>query len=206
MSGTAPFLVLDSASPLVSVAVGRGAEAWASRAEPIERSSRRLLEMIDEVLRETGLRLADLAGIAALQGPGSFTGLRIGLATVLGFHQALGLPATALPTLPILASLAGGGRSFGACDALRGEWMVQGTDGGARLLGEAALAELASCTLVGFGISRLGTLPGWPEAVRLQEPTALAPPALAAEFSWDPGRLTAPIYSRPPAVTPSRRR
>jgi tRNA threonylcarbamoyl adenosine modification protein YeaZ len=207
----APYLVLDAASPLVSVAVGRGAEVLSQRVEEIGRSSARLLAMVDECLREAGVGLAGLAGIAALAGPGSFTGLRIGLATVLGIHQATGLRAAALPTLPVLASLAPEPEfpGIGAVDALRGEWTVQRGSAPPELVGEDALVRLGPCTLVGFGISRLAR-PGWPGEVRLLEPGPLAPAALPLmddpALDWDPGRLTAPLYARPPAVTRPRER
>lgn len=213
----APYLVLDAASPLVSVAVGRGTDVRAQRVEEIGRSSARLLAMLDECLREAGAELTGLAGIAALSGPGSFTGLRIGLATILGLHQATGLRAAALPTLPVLASLVTDPDfpGIGAVDALRGEWTVQpgaGPDAPAPPppVPEADLAKLAPCTLVGFGITRLAARPDWPAAVRLREPGPLAPAALPLldhpALSWDPARLTAPLYARPPAVTQPRPR
>jgi tRNA threonylcarbamoyladenosine biosynthesis protein TsaB len=214
-------LILDSGSPLVSVAVGRvgrDTAVLAMRAREIARSSALLLAMVDEVLGEAGIDVGALAGIAALGGPGSFTGLRIGLATVLGLHQALGIPATTLPTLRVLAALAApdGGRTVGAVDSLRGEWAVEEWAGdvgrGAALVPGPDLAGFAPCTLVGFGVSRLGELPGWPAGpggVRLVEPGPLAPAALPllaglpAE-GWDPALLSAPIYARPPAVTAPR--
>ncbi len=216
----APYLVLDAASPLVSVAVGRGTTVLAQRVEEIGRSSARLLAMVDECLREAGTALSDLAGLAALAGPGSFTGLRIGLATILGLHQATGLPAAALPTLPVLAALAknAGFPGVGAVDALRGEWTVQ--PGGSLATSElpapvpeADLIRLAPCTLVGFGISRLAARLEWPDwaaGIHLLEPGPLAPAALPLlddpALPWDPGRLTAPLYARPPAVTKPRER
>jgi tRNA threonylcarbamoyl adenosine modification protein YeaZ len=218
------ILVLDSGSPRVSVAVGQGGAVLAARDMEIARSSALLLEMVDSVLAEAGIEMAALAGVAALGGPGSFTGLRIGLATVLGLHQALGLPATALPTLAVLAALAlapaGGGRALGAVDSLRGEWAVEEwTDGvgrGMTLRPGPELAGFASndapCAIIGFGVSRLAELPGWPALsakIRLIEPGPLAPaalPLLAAlpESGWDPALLSAPIYARPPAVTAPR--
>ena len=214
-------LVLDSGSPLVSVAVGRvgrDTAVLAMRAREIARSSALLLAMVDEVLAEAGLDVEALAGIAVLGGPGSFTGLRIGLATVLGLHQALGTPATTLPTLQILAALAPAtpaelGRAVGAVDSLRAEWAVEEWTGdvgrGMELLSGPELARFAPGSIVGFGVSRLGELPGWPAAARLVEPGPLAPaalPLLAAlpAESWDPALLTAPIYARPPAVTAPR--
>ena len=92
------LLAIDSASPRVSVALGElGADLrlLATRDEVVERSSTRLLQLIREVLEEAGKKPQDLEGLLALSGPGSFTGLRIGLSTAFGFHQALGIPAAA---------------------------------------------------------------------------------------------------------------
>jgi tRNA threonylcarbamoyladenosine biosynthesis protein TsaB len=227
------FLALDTGSPLVSMALARGGALIASRSIEQERSSTRLLPMVREVLDEAGIGvggLGDLGGIAVLRGPGSFTGLRIGLATVLGLHQALGVRATALPTLPVLASSAaasaGAGASsepivIAAVDALRGEWSVQTFAAGQplsplsemELVPGAELPRLArggAAVVIGFGVSRLAALPDWPAAVRLREPGPLAPAAalLAAApgTDWDPAHLTTAIYSRPPAVTLPRRR
>lgn len=214
------LLVVDAGSPLVSVAVGRGGRVVAERSVEIARSSRRLMPMIDEVLAAAGASAADLEGLVALQGPGSFTGLRVGLATVLGLHQALGVPATALPTLPVLAAAApDGGRVVAAVDALRGEWFVQvfspgeppRAAGEPRLLDAAEVRRLAPATLVGFGVGEAfaGVSPeaGSDEGgLRLCEPGPLAGAALRLAHlvppDWDPGRLIRPLYLRPLAVTP----
>ncbi|HYG63709.1 MAG TPA: tRNA (adenosine(37)-N6)-threonylcarbamoyltransferase complex dimerization subunit type 1 TsaB [Thermoanaerobaculia bacterium] len=224
-------LVLDSGAPLVSVTVGRpskegGGEVLALRSMEIARSSRQLLEMVGEVLAEVGARPRDLGGVAALRGPGSFTGLRIGLSTVLGLHQALGLPATAVSTLAALAaSLPSeeGGLVVAAVDALRGEWSAQafavGAGGsaprpltGIELVPGSELPGLVGGTAVvtGFGVGRLAELPGWPAGVRLHEAGPLAPAGLRLAGppgpAWDPALLTSPFYSRPPAVTVPRER
>jgi tRNA threonylcarbamoyladenosine biosynthesis protein TsaB len=65
--------------------------------------SQRLLPMIDAMLREAGVKLADLDGLAVALGPGSFTGLRIGLATVKGLAHAAHKPVAGIPTLDGLA-------------------------------------------------------------------------------------------------------
>lgn len=63
----------------------------------------RLLGAIDGVLRSARWQLADVAGFAVALGPGSFTGLRIGLSTVKGLAFATGRPVAGVPTLDGLA-------------------------------------------------------------------------------------------------------
>jgi tRNA threonylcarbamoyl adenosine modification protein YeaZ len=220
------LLAIDAASPRVSVAAGRAGEPVSERAVEIGRSSGRLVDLIGEVLAEAGARPDDLGGVVALRGPGSFTGLRVGLATALGLHQALGVRATAISTLHVLAAQAGGqGRIVAAVDALRGEWSVQSFEAGEipRPMGEMELipgSEIPRLfpdgggTVIGFGVSRLSDLPGWPEGLRLLEGGPLAGEAvrLAAvlasdgNLDWDPDLLVRPLYSRPPAITPARPR
>lgn len=207
------LLALDTGSPQVSVAVGREGRVLAERSVEIDRSSGRLLEMIGEVLAEAGAKPADLGGVLALQGPGSFTGLRIGLATALGLHQALGVPATAISTLRVLAAREEG-TVVAAVDALRGEWSAHAFRSG-EPLGDMELVHGSTlpslvpgvAAVTGFGVSRLAELPDWPAEVRLIEAGPLAATALRLVPSeWDSDLLIHPIYSRPPAITTPRRR
>ncbi|MEP7010599.1 MAG: tRNA (adenosine(37)-N6)-threonylcarbamoyltransferase complex dimerization subunit type 1 TsaB [Acidobacteriota bacterium] len=210
-------LAIDSASPRVSVALGDLQEdirLLAARDEVVERSSTRLLQLIREVLEEADRKPGDLEGLLALSGPGSFTGLRIGLATVFGFHQALGVPAAALPTLRVLAACAPeGSMALGAVDALRGEWTVQpfraGTApvemGPSETLAPEALTLLAPAVVVGVGITVVASRPHWPPGLEAIEPGTLAPVALRLACAeppvWDALGLTRPLYARPPAAT-----
>lgn len=213
-------LVLDTGSPISSLALGRaGTETCRyTRSFDLRRASEELLEGLRGLLHEAGLSFAEIGGIVALQGPGSFTGLRIGLATALGFHQALGLPVTALPTLPVLALWGLGEKAMEvtvAIDALRGDFYAQvfqrgDAPGELRPQGEARLytaAELALSPgrLVGFGLGELLAKAGVevPPEKLAPEPPALAPLAFALipNLDWDPARLIQPIYFRAPAVT-----
>lgn len=64
----------------------------------------RLHVFIDEVIREAGIDYKDLSAIAVSQGPGSYTGLRIGVSAAKGLCYALNIPLIAVDTLLTLAS------------------------------------------------------------------------------------------------------
>ncbi len=82
-----------------------------------------ILGAVDQALRDTSIGFADLAGLAVSAGPGSFTGLRIGLATVKGLAEAHPLPLVAVSTLEALAMNAPAGRTpvCPTLDARKGE-------------------------------------------------------------------------------------
>jgi tRNA threonylcarbamoyladenosine biosynthesis protein TsaB len=66
--------------------------------------SERLMAMVDRLLQDCGRDIAHVDALAVSIGPGSFTGLRVGIATVKGLALALGLPVAAVPTLDALAN------------------------------------------------------------------------------------------------------
>jgi tRNA threonylcarbamoyladenosine biosynthesis protein TsaB len=66
--------------------------------------SGRVMTAVDRLLDDAGWRPSDLEGLAVAVGPGSFTGLRIGISTVQGLAMALGLPVAPVPTLDALAA------------------------------------------------------------------------------------------------------
>ena len=136
-----PLLALDTGSPLVSVALARDRTVAAVRSVEQERSSTRLLEMVREVLAEAGMAVGDLGGIAVLRGPGSFTGLRIGLATARSLGFALSVPVRGVGTLDAL--LQGDGVDVACVDARRGEVFAAGTGVPLGAYAPEALAALA---------------------------------------------------------------
>ncbi len=95
----------------------------------LERSghARDLLARIDEILRGAGATPADLAGIGVAVGPGSFTGIRVGMATAKGLAYSLGIGLEGISTLEAIARAAlraGGDPGEGICavmEAGRGE-------------------------------------------------------------------------------------
>lgn len=101
------ILAVDTATALCGVAVldarSDGSERSATRRRAVTTHSEMLLPLVAECLSELDLRPADLTAVACVAGPGSFTGLRIGLATAKGLCFALGLPLTMVSSLAALA-------------------------------------------------------------------------------------------------------
>lgn len=99
------ILAVDTATPLCGVAVlctqsGRAAV----RRKQVTTHSEMLLTLVSECLDELDLGARDLEGVVCGAGPGSFTGLRIGLATAKGLCFALGLPLTLVSSLKALSA------------------------------------------------------------------------------------------------------
>lgn len=97
-------LAVETATGWQSVALLDGPEVVASFEEDAGWShAKRLVPAIDRLLKDTGWALASLDGLAVSIGPGSFTGLRVGLATMLGYRSVTSLPLAAVPTLEGMA-------------------------------------------------------------------------------------------------------
>lgn len=98
------ILAFDTSTTTCSVALTADGELLADAAS-FEKAThaRRLLPMVDALLKRTGVALSAVDGFAATIGPGSFTGLRIGLSTLKGLAAATGKPVVALSTLDTLA-------------------------------------------------------------------------------------------------------
>jgi tRNA threonylcarbamoyladenosine biosynthesis protein TsaB len=98
------ILAVETATSWQSVAVVEGDAVLARSDEDAAGAhARTLVPAIDRLLASCGMRLKDLDGLAVSIGPGSFTGLRVGLATVMGFRAVTGLPLATVPTLEAMA-------------------------------------------------------------------------------------------------------
>jgi tRNA threonylcarbamoyladenosine biosynthesis protein TsaB len=99
-----------------------------------------IFERIEQLLERTGLRLDEVDAFAAANGPGSFTGVRIGLACVKGLAEAMGKPAYAVSNLAALARFGASDRRAPVLDARRGECYGAVYDGrGGIVLAETVL-------------------------------------------------------------------
>lgn len=98
-------LAIDTATNMGGVALCRNAEivsVWIC-GTPL-RYSDRIIDWIDYILRERPLKLREIDLFATATGPGSFTGIRVGLASVKALAQAMGRPLIGIPTLAALAA------------------------------------------------------------------------------------------------------
>ncbi|MCC3154857.1 tRNA (adenosine(37)-N6)-threonylcarbamoyltransferase complex dimerization subunit type 1 TsaB [Hymenobacter sp. BT770] len=101
------LLSLETSSPVCSVALHRVADATLvgqSELRLDKSHSTHLTVLIEQLLANTGHQLSDLAAIAVSDGPGSYTGLRIGGAAAKGLCFALDIPLIAISTLRALAA------------------------------------------------------------------------------------------------------
>lgn len=97
-------LAVETATTWQSVAILDGGKVLARHDHAAAGShAASLLPTIHRLLADTGLTLKSLDGLAVSIGPGSFTGLRVGLATVLGFRTITQLPVALVPTLEGMA-------------------------------------------------------------------------------------------------------
>src|SRR3954454_14973134 len=140
-------LAFDTATPVATSALLDGEEVLGER----RGRAVSLLEDVDALLRQAGARPRDLAGLAVGTGPGSFTGVRVGLAYARALALALDLPAAGVSTLSALAAGAPGATPV--IDARRREVFAL-VDGEPRVLAPAELTVGPGATCVGDGALR----------------------------------------------------
>ena len=121
------FLLIDTCGAEGSVALADTSlpdALVASETLPGRSASERLLPVVKKMLGEAGWRLRDLTAIVVVHGPGSFTGVRVGLSAAKGLSEAGGLPLIAVSRLAVLASAArrDDGEVCAVLDAGRGEF------------------------------------------------------------------------------------
>jgi tRNA threonylcarbamoyl adenosine modification protein YeaZ/ribosomal-protein-alanine acetyltransferase len=207
------LLAIDTCGPTGSIALGMvsndDVHILGETSLGGQRPSETLVGSAYEMLRMAGVQLVRLGAIVAVNGPGGFTGVRVGLAAIKGLAEPARTPVVAVSRLEVLASNAGvpsdrstslgwkAGVDSAALDAHRREVFLRvgGADGQARelLAGAAELAALDSppkrIAVCDDAAAELLSA-AWPEAelVRVTAPTAAdamrlcAPRVVAGEF------------------------
>jgi len=100
------ILLLETATSVCSVALWRDGQVVASRhSDQPNAHSSRLAVFVDELFKESGFPMSTLDAVCVSSGPGSYTGLRIGVSSAKGYCYALDIPLLAVPTLDNMANL-----------------------------------------------------------------------------------------------------
>ncbi len=204
-------LALDATSSIPSIALARRGALVASAvgAEP-------LLVLLRGALAAADLTLGKIEEVVVVHGPGSFTGVRVGVATARGLAQALGIPLRGVDSLAamILQVPEPHVRAVVLVDALRGEWFRGEFERRDRVW--HAIDGPRRCAASGIG---LGAATGWiassgaaaPSFAGDVPPFPLAPLAPRLALGLERGELAPtlvsaaePLYLRAPAATPPR--
>ena len=221
-------LGLDCSTPATATALAReGEETLRARhaPEPGDRPGHaaQLLPLCNALLGRAGLRFSDVDRIAVGLGPGTFTGLRIAIATARGLAHAGDAQLVGVPTLEVLAAGAGASAALPVLDARRGEAFAAGYLDGVLTVPVAALRPeaLEVCAreyatrhpgvlAVGEGaiafrvvLERAGcTVP--PDDAEAHRVDAAMLCALARDRPVGPLEAVLPSYARPPDAQPAR--
>jgi len=154
-------LAFDCAVSGLGMAIVRDGIRLAGLAQDGRDQAARLLPAVETVMAEAGIGRRELTLIAATVGPGSFTGVRVGLAAARGLSVGLGVPLAGVSTTSVLLAQAAlrDRLVVAAIDSRLGDWFCAIEDGAAPFV--ASTGELASrlagraCLVIGTGIQPL---------------------------------------------------
>ncbi len=192
------FLGLDTCGPVGSIALGRrhgdAFESLGDRQIAGGELSIALVQGIADLVGQAKVAVPELAGITAVAGPGSFTGIRVGLAAVKGLAEAANLPVVTLSRLALVANLAEA--PCAVLDAHRGQFYC-----GLYSRGEAREMLLTAGEINAMGglkgkvavceetvAQLLEELCGEPELIRVNPPSAFDALAFSAA-TWRAGDI-----------------
>jgi tRNA threonylcarbamoyladenosine biosynthesis protein TsaB len=174
------ILAVDTTHEFGSLALARGEELLEELPLHAPTGFAHLLyQHLAALLQRHGLRVADIDIFAAASGPGSFTGVRIGLACVKGLAEALGKPAVAVSNLQALATFGSAPLRAVVLDARRGEIYGAVYDAGARLVWPEVVAKFPEW---------ISTLPA--SEVEFISQDSLALPPMLAGTAFGSARVT----------------
>lgn len=206
------ILGINTVADACEAALVRDGAVIAELSEPMQQGhDARLAPVVEKLMRESGVAFAALDRIAIVVGPGSFTGVRVGVAFARGLALSLDKPAVGVTSLEALDGLPQQGRVLGLLPAKRrppertwwGQLIVDGRGADESL--EAGAADLqslaASVDFVCGGLDGLADL-GRPAITAA--PNAKAAARFAARLSHDDLPPPRPVYVREPDATPMR--
>ncbi|MEI5680087.1 MULTISPECIES: tRNA (adenosine(37)-N6)-threonylcarbamoyltransferase complex dimerization subunit type 1 TsaB [unclassified Mesorhizobium] len=175
-----------------------------------------LMAVIDEALNAAGMAFSDLGRIAVSIGPGSFTGVRVGVSAARGLALALNIPAVGVTTLETLAAETrdqlGARNVLAALDGGRGEIQAAVYDAAGAVLFAPAVIDLNHATELAaqFSPALAGTAAQMIAAAMPAHEFGLGPLATTADIAVyarlaaakEPGEKPKPLYLREPDAKP----
>jgi len=213
------LLAIDTCLAQCSVALGDGANLLAERSHAMRRGhAEALLPMVDDVLQAAGARADAITRIVVTVGPGSFTGVRVGVAAARGLALARGCPAAGVtslealaaaarercPGMPVLVVILGrGGQLYHQAFDAEGRPesppdLGEGAEVAAKYSAREGVVAGSGCEAVTAGAAHLIPVLG----LEAPPPAAL----LRLADTLDPARWReppAPLYLRPPDAKPA---
>ena len=214
------LLAIDCAASLCAASVydvDGGRELGRSVRDLGKGHAEHLMAVIDEALAQAGKSYADLGRIAVSTGPGSFTGVRVGVSAARGFSLALKIPAVGVTTLEVLAQetrdALGPRPVFAALDAGRAEIHAALYDESGTVLREPAVLTLEeAATIAASGaVALAGTAARLvADAVVVDKVFQFGPMLATADIGTyarlaagkEPGERPKPVYLRAPDAKP----
>lgn len=205
-------LGVNTVADVCEAALVDGERMLARVTEPMTQGhDARLAPVVDQVMREAGLAFAKLDRAAVIVGPGSFTGVRVGVSFARALALARGIPSVGVSSLEALDEMPRTGTVMGLLPAKRRPpartwWAQLIQDGRARAeafeLEEAGLAGLgANVDAICGGLADIAD----PGVARIEaKPTAVAAALFAARLGADDLPAARPIYVREPDAAPMR--
>jgi len=140
---TGRLLLIDTCGETAGVALSSGEQILTSEDLPRGTASAASISAVRRLLSRSGWTLRDLDAVGVVCGPGSFTGIRAGLAAAKGLCIAAGLPLAAVSRLEVLADAASLQQGFAVLDAGRGELYVREIGTGREWLASTADLQAA---------------------------------------------------------------
>ncbi|MEI8033539.1 MAG: tRNA (adenosine(37)-N6)-threonylcarbamoyltransferase complex dimerization subunit type 1 TsaB [Chlorobiaceae bacterium] len=168
------ILAIECTHQALSVALSKGGEVFEANGREWKRAAESLVPLVEKVMADSGLLRKELDAVALSAGPGSFTALRIGMATAKGIAFGLGITLIAVPTMPAMAAALPSGpemivavvpsrkgeyyiATYRAADLAAGVWHDEVGRGDAEAVAAAAKLAVGSgaTTVVGRGLHEL---------------------------------------------------
>ena len=179
--------------------------------EPMQRGhAERLADMAQEAVVSAGISFADIERLAACSGPGTFTGVRIGLAFVRGLSLVLKVPVVGITTFAALAQscrAGSDGRDIWVIqDARRGEVYLQGFDGDGNAMHPASVLGISEAGSLlsdksGLAVGSGAGLVDLPDGLAVSDVSSIPDAAMIARLAGqaaDTSAAAVPFYLRAP--------